>query len=42
MIDYSRAELKHLSIHYVGNKGLGEELTLQLLKQIYTIISKAK
>jgi hypothetical protein len=27
MIDFSRAELTHLSLHYVGNKGLGEELT---------------
>jgi hypothetical protein len=28
MIDFSRAELTHLSIHYVGNKSLGEELAL--------------
>lgn len=28
MIDFSRAELSHFIIHYVGNKGLGEELTL--------------
>lgn len=28
MIDFSRAELTHFVIHYVGNKGLGEELTL--------------
>jgi hypothetical protein len=28
MIDFSRAELTHFIIHYVGNKGLGEELTL--------------
>jgi hypothetical protein len=28
MIDFSRAELTHLCIHYVGNKGLGEELGL--------------
>ena len=28
MIDFSRAELRHFIIHYVGNKGLGEELTL--------------
>lgn len=27
MIDFTRAELTHLTIHYVGNKGLGEELT---------------
>lgn len=28
MIDFTRAELTHFIIHYVGNKGLGEELTL--------------
>ncbi|MGZ3930896.1 MAG: nucleoid-associated protein [Bacteroidia bacterium] len=28
MIDFTRAELTHLIVHYVGNKGLGEELTL--------------
>lgn len=28
MIDFSRAELTHFAIHYVGNKGMGEELTL--------------
>lgn len=28
MIDFSRAELTHFTIHFVGNKGLGEELTL--------------
>ncbi len=28
MIDFTRAELSHFIIHYVGNKGLGEELTL--------------
>ncbi|MGZ4042034.1 MAG: nucleoid-associated protein [Bacteroidia bacterium] len=28
MIDFSRAELTHFAIQYVGNKGLGEELTL--------------
>ncbi len=28
MIDFSRAQLTHFIIHYVGNKGLGEELTL--------------
>ncbi len=28
MIDFSRAELTHFIIHFVGNKGLGEELTL--------------
>lgn len=28
MIDFSRAELTQFTIHYVGNKGLGEELTL--------------
>jgi hypothetical protein len=27
MIDFTRAELSHFIIHYVGNKGLGEELT---------------
>lgn len=27
MIDFSRAQLTHFSINYVGNKGLGEELT---------------
>ena len=27
MIDFTRASLSHLSLHYVGNKGLGEELT---------------
>lgn len=27
MIDFSRAELTHFAIHFVGNKGLGEELT---------------
>lgn len=28
MIDFSRAQLTHFTIHYVGNKGLGEELSL--------------
>jgi hypothetical protein len=28
MIDFSRAQLTNFIIHYVGNKGLGEELTL--------------
>src|SRR5574343_145440 len=28
MIDFSRAQLSHFIIHYVGNNGLGEELTL--------------
>ncbi len=28
MIEFTRAELSHFIIHYVGNKGLGEELTL--------------
>lgn len=28
MIDFSRAELTHFIIHFVGNKGLGEEITL--------------
>lgn len=28
MIDFSRAQLTHFIIHYVGNKSLGEELTL--------------
>jgi hypothetical protein len=27
MISFTRAKLTHLAIHYVGNKGLGEELT---------------
>jgi hypothetical protein len=27
MIDFTRAELTHFAIHYVGNKALGEELT---------------
>jgi len=27
MIDFTRAELTHLAVHYVGNKALGEELT---------------
>lgn len=27
MIDFSRAQLTHFTIHFVGNKGLGEELT---------------
>jgi len=27
MIDFSRAQLTHFAIHFVGNKGLGEELT---------------
>src|SRR5688500_13084934 len=27
MIDFSRAQLTHFSIHYVGNKGLSEELS---------------
>src|SRR3954465_2537465 len=27
MIDFSRAELTNFTVHYVGNKGLGEELT---------------
>ncbi len=28
MIDFGRAQLTHFAIHFVGNKGLGEELTL--------------
>lgn len=28
MIDFTRAQLSHFIIHYVGNKGLGEELTM--------------
>lgn len=28
MIDFSRAQLTHFVIHFAGNKGLGEELTL--------------
>lgn len=28
MIDFTRAELVHFTTHYVGNKGLGEELTI--------------
>jgi hypothetical protein len=28
MIDFTRAEITHFIIHYVGNKGLGEELVL--------------
>jgi hypothetical protein len=28
MIDFSRAQLTHFTVHFVGNKGLGEELTL--------------
>ena len=28
MIDFSRAQLSHFCVHFVGNKGLGEELTL--------------
>lgn len=28
MIDFSRAQLTHFILHYVGNNGLGEELTL--------------
>ncbi len=28
MIDFSRAQLTHFAINFVGNKGLGEELTL--------------
>lgn len=28
MIEFSRARFTHLAIHWVGNKGLGEELTL--------------
>lgn len=27
MIDFTRAQLTHCAIHFVGNKGLGEELT---------------
>ncbi len=27
MIDFSRAQLTHFIVHFVGNKGLGEELT---------------
>jgi len=27
MIDFSRAQLTHFVVHFVGNKGLGEELT---------------
>src|SRR3954465_10738667 len=27
MIDFSRAELTNFTVHYVGNKGLGESLT---------------
>lgn len=28
MIEFTRADLELISVHYVGNKGLGEELTL--------------
>ncbi len=28
MIDFSKAQLMHFAIHFVGNKSLGEELTL--------------
>lgn len=28
MIDFSRAQLTHFCVHFVGNKGLGEELTM--------------
>lgn len=28
MIDFSRAQLTHFTVNFVGNKGLGEELTL--------------
>ncbi|MDI9340517.1 MAG: nucleoid-associated protein [Sediminibacterium sp.] len=28
MIDFTRAELTHITVHYVGNKNNGEELTL--------------
>jgi hypothetical protein len=28
MIDFTRSQLTHCVIHYVGNKGLGEELTM--------------
>jgi hypothetical protein len=28
MIDFTRAQLTHFTLHFVGNKGLGEELTL--------------
>jgi hypothetical protein len=28
MIDFTRAQLSHFIIHFVGNKGLGEELTM--------------
>jgi hypothetical protein len=28
MIDFTRSQLTHFCIHFVGNKGLGEELTL--------------
>ena len=28
MIDFTRSELTHFVIHFVGNKGLGEDLTL--------------
>ncbi|MCC6372353.1 MAG: nucleoid-associated protein, partial [Bacteroidia bacterium] len=27
MIDFSRAQLTHFAVHFVGNKSLGEELT---------------
>lgn len=27
MIDFTRAQLTHFTVHFVGNKGLGEELT---------------
>ena len=27
MIDFTRAQLTHFVVHFVGNKGLGEELT---------------
>lgn len=27
MIDFTRAQLTHFAVHFVGNKGLGEELT---------------
>ena len=40
MIDFTRAQLSQLTVHFVGNKGLGEEITLSD-KQLENIICLA-
>ena len=42
MIDFSRAQLTNFTIHYVGNKGLGEEPKISKLKEDSDFVVKEK